>query len=129
MYRETSKGRLELISDGKIIKQTYNNNTTIDLTEAKLILELTHELLDGRRLLLLNDMRAKVAFDRDARDYFRKNTPQDAVVAFIIDSKIGEVAINFFLKFNSPDYKLRIFNELEEGLQWLLEEGAAQAET
>lgn len=129
MYRETSKGRLELISDGKIIKQTYNNNTTIDLAEAKLILELTHELLGEGRLLLLNDMRAKVAFDRDARDYFRKNTPQDAVVAFIIDSKIGEVAINFFLKFNSPDYKLRIFNELEEGLEWLLEEGAAQAES
>lgn len=120
VIRETSKGRLELLADNRVIKQTYVNGTTIDLEEAQRILSLTHELLQNQRLLLLNDMRAKVAFDRDARDYFKRNTPADSVVAFVIDSKIGEVAINFFLKFNSPDYKLRIFNDLEEAHQWLL---------
>lgn len=120
VIRETSKGRLELLSDERVIKHTYHNSVTIDLEEAKLVLSLVDELLQGRRLLLLNDMRAKVTFDRDAREYFKQNTPADGVVAFVIDSKIGEVAINFFLKFNSPDYKLRIFNEIDEAHQWLL---------
>jgi len=121
MVRETEISRLEVLEHG-IIQHTYKDGSTVDLTEANRVIDLVDELVGDKRLLLLNDMRAKVTFTREARTFFRENTKPDAAVAFIINSKIGEVALNFFLKFNSPNYQLKVFQERDEGHAWLVSE-------
>lgn len=126
MIRTTPKSKLELLPEG-IIHNTYEEGSLIDKQEAVIIINTVYEMIGDGRLLLLNDMRTKVTFNRDARNHFRDNTPPDAAVAFVINSKIGEVAVNFFLKFNAPHYNLRIFNELDEARRWLEQESKRPA--
>lgn len=119
MIRTTPKSRLELLPGG-IIHNTYKEGSLIDMEEAAAIISTVYELInEGERLLLLNDLRTKVTFNREARNHFRDNTAPDSAVAFVINSKIGEVAVNFFLKFNAPHYNLRVFHNIDEGRTWL----------
>jgi hypothetical protein len=118
MIRTTPKSRLELLPGG-IVHNTYKEGSLIDKDEADAIIRTVTEMIGDARMLLLNDMRTKVTFNREARNHFRDNTPSDAAVAFIINSKIGEVAVNFFLKFNAPHYTLRVFDGIDEGRTWL----------
>lgn len=124
MIKTTEISRLELLPEG-IVEQTYKEGATIDVEEAKRVIELVEEMLEGAPLFLLNDLRSKTVFTREARAYFTENSKDAMASAFIINSKIGEVAVNFFLRFNSPNYDLRIFNDREEGYSWLLEKIAA----
>jgi len=121
---KTEKSTLTVL-DGGIIEHTYEEGVTIDEDEARRVIDIVNDIIGDGLLLLLNDMRIKALFTREARAFFRENTPDNASVAFIINSKLGEVTVNFFLKFNSPTYNLRIFNDRESALGWLLEMGAA----
>jgi hypothetical protein len=124
---KTEKSTLTLL-EGGIIEHTYEEGVTIDEDEARRVIDIVIDMIgEGGHLLLLNDMRIKALFTREARAFFRENTPDNASVAFIINSKLGEVTVNFFLKFNSPTYNLRIFNDREEAFTWLREMGAAHA--
>ncbi len=118
MIRTTPKSKLELLPEG-IIHNTYTEGSLIDKEEASIIITTVNDMIGGKRLLLLNDLRTKVTFNREARNHFRDNTKADSSVAFIINSKIGEVAVNFFLKFNAPHYNLRVFHDIDEGRAWL----------
>lgn len=116
---ETDTSRLELLNDG-IVRQSYKEGSVIDLAEAQHVLGLVREMVGSdTKIKLLNDMRSKVAFSRDARNYFKDNAGDDTIMAFLIDSKIGEVGVNFFLKFNKPAFSLRIFSNEDEAMQWL----------
>ena len=120
IQHETGKSVITIRDDGVIV-HSYIELNVIDEEEAKKVIDFIHEQQGAEaQLLLLNDMRTKVTFTREARAYFRDHSAPDTAMAFLINSKIGEVAVNFFLKFNSPDYELRVFNEYDEALSWLL---------
>ena len=118
LVRTTQMSHLYVVEPG-IVHHIYEDNSIVDLEEAHKVVKLTEELLgSGVTFRVLNDIRAKVAFTREARDFFR-NHSEDTIMAFLINSKIGEVAVNFFLKFNNPPFKLKIFNDEQEALEWL----------
>ena len=121
MKTKTPKSHLELLPSG-VVHNTYDEGSLIDKQEAEAIINAVNGMIGDQRMLLLNDMRTKVTFNREARAYFRDNTPADSAVAFVINSKIGEVAVNFFLKFNAPHYNLRIFHDPHEATAWLAQQ-------
>lgn len=120
LVRDTEMSHIYVIEPGTI-HHIYKDGSIVDLDEAHRVVELTKELLGSDSTIkVLNDIRAKVAFTREARDFFR-NHGEDTVMAFLINSKIGEVAVNFFLKFNNPPFKVKIFNDEQDALNWLRE--------
>lgn len=119
MIRQSDKSKLELLESG-VLMNTYFDESHIDLAESRWLIQNSMELLDGKPMRLFNDLRSKVSFSREARNYFRDNTPDDSAVAFVINSKLGELAVNFYLKFNAPGYELRVFQDGSEAEAWLV---------
>jgi len=79
------------------------------------------ELAAGRRVAMLLDTRASRGLDRDARVYYVR--PEAAQVltaaALLIDSEIGRMFGNFFMRVNRPPFPLRLFTAEAEALAWL----------
>ena len=117
--RTTDISTLELLPN-KVVRHTYKDGSVVDLDEAQRVVGIIEEMIgQGNTKVILNDLRAKVAFSREARDFFKNNGDHTTVMAFLINSKIGEVTVNFYLKFNQPDYQMRIFTDEQEAMQWL----------
>ena len=120
LVKETDKSVITFRDDGVII-HSYKAGSSIDREEAERVLDIIAEHNHGR-VLLINDLRAKVSFTREAREYFQTYGPKNSVTAFVINSKIGEVIVNFHLRFNMPDYALRVFRDMESATQWICEQ-------
>jgi len=79
------------------------------------------ELAEGRRVGMLLDTRASRGLDRDARLHYVRPEAADlvAALAMLIDSQIGRVLGNFFMRVNRPPFPLRLFTAEAEALAWL----------
>ena len=117
--RETEVSILELLP-GDIIRHSYKEGSVVDVDEAKRVTMLIREMIGpDAPIKVLNDLRTKVVFTREARDHFKNSGDETTSMAFLINSKIGEVTVNFFLKLNNPSYRMRIFSDLDEAMDWL----------
>jgi hypothetical protein len=78
-------------------------------------------LAGGRRVAMLLDTRASRGLDREARLYYvRPEAAQElAALAMLIDSQMGRVFGNFFMRVNRPPFPLRLFNAEAEAIAWL----------
>lgn len=79
------------------------------------------ELAADQRVAMLLDTRASRGLDREARlHYVRPEAAEQlAALAMLIDSQIGRILGNFFMKVNRPPFPLRLFTAEAEAIAWL----------
>jgi hypothetical protein len=101
---------------------TFKESTTINAEMAKEALDMVINYKQGIPTFGITDASARfLDFRPDARDYFRKHmhaehTPLHAIV-------VGDVATrvlaNLFARFERPKIPSRVFNHLNDAIQWI----------
>lgn len=118
---ERPTGYIEVLEDG-IIYCKFHDGTQITEAHAREELAIFDELVEAGlgRLLLINDLRGRITTDRGARRVYGTYSRPGTCVAFLFDSKIVEMGLNFIAKIYPPENTtLQAFRELEDAHQWL----------
>ena len=120
---DTGTAQIELRVDG-IIRITPRSGVHSTLPDSIKMFELIKELSQGRPALILNDFThsPQISVDRDARQHTASPEVANQVGAFamLINSPVGRMFGNFWMKVNRPPFKARIFTDEQEAIAWLL---------
>lgn len=109
------------VFDTGIIHSTYHDGTIVTEQDAREELALFEKIATqyGNRLLLLNDLRGRITTDRGARRVFGTYDGDDVHIAFIVDSKIVEIGLNFITKLYGTRHPQHAFPTFDEAYAWL----------
>ena len=118
--------RTELISFDDSHDVVYCEVKTTDehlLEDAIENVRATSELVAGRRVFLLLDLRATVTISREAREYYAGpvNAKIVRATAMLINSSVGRIIGNFILRVNRPPFPFRLFSARESAEAWFHE--------
>ncbi|MFV8753479.1 hypothetical protein ACNOYE_23250 [Nannocystaceae bacterium ST9] len=123
-FRATSTSQYFVRDDGIVVQAVVSNQKQM-LADARENTRVFNEIADGRRRLLLVDMRVAYAMDPKAREFYA--TPEAArfvlALALVTPSTTTRVLGNFFLGLNKPTYPCRMFSNVDEAASWLLARG------
>lgn len=116
-------GVIEVDNQG-IIHASYQDGTTMTERLAREEVVIFDEIAKRQgRMLLLNDLRGRITADRGARrvygEFFKAHS--DAKMAFVFDSKLVEVALNFIARLydRGRQRDMRAFPTFEDAYTWL----------
>lgn len=108
------------IEDG-ILYGTYLSEK-LDLEGAIKATEFRREVSKGRVLPALVDVSQFKSVSREARTYFAKEAGEDLkALAVLVKNPVTRMMVNFFMKFNNPQYPIRFFTSEHEAYSWLLQ--------
>ncbi len=109
------------VFDTGIIHSTYHDGTVVTEQNAREELVTFEKIAAqyGGRLLFLNDLRRRITTDRGARRVFGTYDGTDVHIAFVIDSKIVEIGLNFITKLYGSRHSQHAFPTFDEAYAWL----------
>ncbi len=117
-------GNHEVVFDYKIedgcVVGTFQSDF-IDLSIAQKVTEYRLKLQKGKEYPLLSNIKTVKNSTKPARDFMASEVGCDGVVAaaVLIDSPIGSMIINFFIRVSKPLRPTKIFTNEEEAKKWL----------
>lgn len=92
----------------------------LDLDGAIAATEFRKKISGDRILPALADVSSLKSVSREAREYFAKEAGEDMkAIAVLIKNPVTRMMVNFFMKFNKPDYPIRFFTARHEAVAWL----------
>jgi hypothetical protein len=99
------------------LKATY-----VDITIAKQAVKYRLECTNNNPCLLLSNIRQVKNSTQEARNYLASAEGSERIIccAMLIDSTIGAMIGNFFVRINKPIVPVRIFVDETEAKAWLL---------
>ncbi len=108
------------LEDG-IVRCVVLPTPTHTLADAQANSAAVVQLTGGHRMPMLLDTRASRGVDREARVFYTRPAASDEILALamLIDSQIGRVLGNFFMRVNQPPFPLRLFTDQSDALAWL----------
>ena len=113
-----------LIEDG-IILVKFIADTEVTVVEAKDILMNTLRLSENKKHALLYDFNSKnVIFSGLAKSMAESRNEEDDKLyarAFVLYNISNKIEISHFLKFHKPTAATKVFNKLDEALNWVKE--------
>ncbi len=97
--------------------------SNIDLEMAKQAIEAKFAVCNGKDYPAFVDVRVIKNATREAREYFsgEKGAKYISVAAILAPTLISKLIGNFFITFNRPPVKIKLFTDKEEALNWLHE--------
>ena len=107
-------------NDG-IVQVNFGDNVELDVKETKDILGALETINNGKKSLVVNVAGKNTTATREARSYSASEeaAKHTAADAFVVNNLPQKLLGNFYLNFNKPYVKTKIFNKLEEALAWL----------
>ena len=122
MRIERSIGPIDIDERG-IIHTRYHEGVVVTEADANDEFALYEQVQAqyGGQILLLNDLRGRITADRGARRIYGQRRDPNAHVAFVFDSKLVEVALNFIARLHdrSGQRDMRAFPNYEDAYAWL----------
>lgn len=108
-----------IIEEGYVIG-TFQSNF-IDLSIAQKITEYRLKIQKGKEYPLLSNIKTVKNSTKPARDFMASKEGCEGVVAaaILIDSPIGSMIINFFIRVSKPLRPTKIFTNEPEAKKWL----------
>ena len=120
-YRECASATFELRDDYLYIK--YNNNSVVDLPEAKIQSEIILDLCKGKEMPFLIDfLDVSTRIDDEARRFFAKDGPHihlRKAQAIVVNNMQIKLLVNFYIKHHKPKNPTKLFENLEDALDWI----------
>lgn len=120
LERKTSFILIRLIDNIVYVNFT---SETLTLPQAKEVVKLRLELIDGNSYPILVDGRKVKTMNKECRDYFGQPDALKGVKAgaILVDSTFSKFLGNFFLKVTYKNKKLptMLFTSKDEALKWL----------
>ena len=118
---EVRLGQVWLGEDGILRAISTLPNAEMKLEDAKEAVEAYRQAGQGKPRPLFSDSRKIKTLDRESRVYSASKEVARVITAaaIMIDSPVGRVIGNFFLRVNKPRYPCRLFTSEDEALKWL----------
>lgn len=106
-----------------IVRARRQAEESSGLADAKALLADLAEIGKGKRVPLLVDLRhlSGFTFDREARKYLGGKETGEIILAFafLVDSPLSKMLVNFFLGVNKPSFPTRMFTSEAKAIGWL----------
>lgn len=103
----------------------YKDYSSVDYEEAKVHAKFLIELCEGKRYPFILDGRdVHAKFTHEARDFFSNYEPLIKIrsaQAFIINNTPNRLLLKFYLKFHPPANPVKIFNNLKDAEDWVMQ--------
>jgi hypothetical protein len=119
---ETPVCIVSLLENG-IIRTSFKSDAIVTVDEMKMVDHAAIELSEGKRFKNIFDSRGGyTSFDPDTRKYAANApiTQQIIVSAFVVNTLPLKLLVNFYLQFNKPAYKIKVFSDYDVALWWLI---------
>ena len=123
MSYENNKIKFTLRED-QIVQIECEPQTLMDLDAGKYSTIKVGEIVKGNPLPLLCDLTNVVKMTQDCRNHFagKEHAAVFSKCALIVSSPISKIIGNFFLGANNPLRPTRLFNNIDNGIEWLKKE-------
>ena len=109
----------------RIIFVKCKTRAEIELKDAKEDMRLINELTTGiDHFVTIIDTANIKSISKEARDWYsqsQNDNPRNASVALIVNSFYTRVIANFFLGFKNSRTEIKIFDKIDEGIEWSYE--------
>lgn len=119
---ETPVCTVSLLENG-IVRTSYRGDAMVTLEEIKIVELALFEITGGKPFKNLLDSRGGyTTFDAEARKYAANSsiTKKIVVSAFVVNTLPLKILVNFFIQFNKPIYKIKVFSDYDVAIWWLL---------
>lgn len=111
--------------DNRIIKIRFKNNVDFDLIDAKEANQTMFDLAEGKPFLSLVDtINVRSQMTKEAMHHFAHDELTKGVriaEAIIVDSLHNRILANFYLKYIKSHNPVKVFNNMDKAIEWLLE--------
>lgn len=106
---------------GEIIWLIFKEGAEIDVKNVREFTRASEELANGEPYLLMADGRVNLTMTPEARKLgaSQKQTPFLVANAVLVNNLAVRLTANFFIHFNKPHFKYRVFNDEARALKWL----------
>ena len=118
--KELPASIISLRSDG-IIEFFLKNNMTLNLEDAKQIVQATGEVGEGKKHLILITAGNFTLVDTEVRYYTASPEANIYTIAtaIVVNNLPQKLLGNAFIKFNKPPLPTRLFTKEDEATKWL----------
>lgn len=118
IYTRTAKIWLD---EHGICRFDVQSGKCLELEDAREAFQAVLSLCDGSLPSILIDVRYMQAISKEAREFFsqKDNTRRIALLAFLVDSPLSTLLVNFYIGLNPPGIPTKLFTQEEEAIQWL----------
>lgn len=110
------------IDEYGIVHTRFRHGAQVDIEEMKVIEQALFQITENQPFKTVMDLRNKfVNFDVEARSYAAKGDITKNITAqvFLVNTLPMKMITNFFLRFDSPKYPTRAFQDEEKAISWL----------
>ena len=116
----TKTAEIWMDSEG-IIRMEILEDAQVDVNDLKERIQIIKKLSGGKRTLVLSDGRAFYYISKEAREFLAGREVADAhiAMALVANSLPNKLLANFFINFNRPLVRVKVFATEEGGLNWL----------
>src|SRR3989338_4796867 len=111
--------------DNRIVKIRFKNMVDFVLDDAIIANQTMFDVADGNPFLSLVDtLDVRGQISNDAMNHFAKDPLTKGVriaEAIVVDSLHNRILANFYLKFVKSHNHVKVFNNMDKAIAWLLE--------
>lgn len=114
---------MHLRNDG-IVQVNFGDDVELDAKEAKEIFEALGKIGNGKRVPVINIAGKNTTATREARTYSATEEAGQYTLAdaYVVNNLPQKLIGNFYLNFNKPFVKTKIFGKVDEAIAWLKEQ-------
>jgi len=100
---------------------TVKPDIFVELHMVKEVIAKQRDVLNGKPILVALDVSKASGVTKEAREYTSGKHVEglQIAMAIIIDSLPMRLLANFFIKFNKPPAPTKMFNSMEDSIEWL----------
>jgi hypothetical protein len=104
-----------------IIWLVFKEGADLDATQVREFVKASEKLSGGEPYLLLSDARVHLTISSEGRKVAadKKEVPNLVANAVLVNNLAVRLTANFFINFNKPHFKYRVFNDEVKALKWL----------
>jgi hypothetical protein len=101
---------------------TIKEGAQLDIAEMREAMKACEAVAGNRPYLLISDARVHLSITPEARKLAAdiKESPNLRANAVLVNNLAVRITANFFVKFNQPHFKYRVFNDKRKAEEWLL---------
>lgn len=117
---ETETAILELRDD--YIYACFKEDVEVELEHVIANKEAREKLQQGKKMLILGDIRKMWHISKAAQDYLasKEVTDLNIAMAILTSSLMTVLVANFFIKFKKPATPTKMFKSKKKAIKWLL---------
>ncbi|MFN4233630.1 MAG: hypothetical protein ACK4IK_02360 [Bacteroidia bacterium] len=111
-------GYIQLRSDG-IIYVKINDDVEVDLPDSKEHYEIVKSIFKGNPGYVITESGVNSTVTKEVREFVNSIPPITKAEAIVVNSLAQRIISNFIIKFHAPGRKIKVFNNLNDAVEWI----------